>query len=196
MANTYPHNLSASLETSSLVAHQFHSPEVRDVAIKLSRAETSVGLAGGGSPRLDFGTVMSHLLVGSTTGRPRMPAADGDGRRKRRPTGEQEEPRSATYNRSHPHAATMMLSTRAPTALSEYPHCDAPREHSRERHKETARSNIRGGGREHRSSGGGDGRPPRASSPRRHGHGSGRSSASQSPDSSDPYDSCSGTSGS
>ena len=89
-----------------------------------------------------------------------------------------------------------MLPITAPTGLSGYPPCDPPREHSRERHKETLGPNIRGGGPERRSRGGDGGRPARASSPRSHGHGSGRSSASQSPDSSDPYGSRSGSSAS
>ena len=100
------------------MAHQFHAPEVREVAMDLSRDETSLGLAGGGSPRVDFGTVVSHSLVGATTGSPRIPAGEGDGGRKRRRTGEQEEPQSPTYNRSRPHEATMMLPTTAPTGLS------------------------------------------------------------------------------
>ena len=116
-ANTYSHNLSQSLVTRSPVAHQFHPPEVRQVAMDLSRDETSLGLAGGGSRRVDFVTVMSHLLVGAAAGSPRLPAGEAVGGRKRRRPGEQEEPQSPTYNRSRPHEATMMLPTTAPTGF-------------------------------------------------------------------------------
>ena len=185
--------MSPSLVTRTPVAQQFHAPEVRDLGMDLSRDETWLGLACGGSPRVDFGTVMSHLLVGATVGSPRLHAGEGDGGRKRRRTGEQEEPHSPTYNRSRPHEATMMLPTTAPTGLSGYPSCDPQRERSREHHKETSGSNIRGGGPERRSRGGDGSRPARASSPRNHVPGSGRCSASQSLDSSDPYGSSSGT---
>ena len=126
------------------MAHHFHAAEVRDVAMDLSRHGTSLGLAGGGSPRVDFGTVMSHLLVGATPRSLPMPAGEGDDGRKRPRTGEQEEPQSPTYNRSRPHEATLMLPTTAPTGLSGYPPCDPPREPSLERQKETPGSNIRG----------------------------------------------------
>ena len=46
------------------MAHQFPSPEDRDVAIDVSRDATSVGLAGGGSARMDLSKGKSHLLVG------------------------------------------------------------------------------------------------------------------------------------
>ena len=71
MANSYPHNVSPSPVMRSPMAHQFHAPEVRYVAMELSPDVTSVGLATGGSPRVDFGTVMSHLLVGATARSPR-----------------------------------------------------------------------------------------------------------------------------
>ena len=160
--NAYSHNLSPSLLMRSPVAHQPRPPEVRQVAIQLSRDVMSASLEGGGSRRVDFGTVMSHLLVGATAGSPRVPACEGDGGRKRSRPGEDEEQQSRTYNPSRPHEATIILPTTDPTGLSGYPRCDP----QREQRKETSGPNIRGGGTEGKSRGGGAGRPARASSPR------------------------------
>ena len=187
MANPYPHNLSPSLVTRSSVAHQFHAPEVNDVAMDLSRNATSVGIAGGS---ISWGGLRDGgvALAGRrSSGKSSSSCWGRRWRTKSRRTGEQEEPQSPTNIRSITHEATMLLPMTVPSGLSGYRPCDPPREPSRERHKETAALNIRVGGPERRSPGGDGDRPARASSPRNHSHRSGRSSASQSPDSSDPY---------
>ena len=79
ISNPYSRNLSPTLLTRYPLANQFHPAERRDVAMDLSREATSLGLGGGGDPRVDFVTVMSHLQVDATAVSPGMPAGEGDG---------------------------------------------------------------------------------------------------------------------
>lgn len=98
MPNRYPRNFSAPLVTGSPLENQFRSAESRDVAMDLIRNARLLGLACGGAPPMDTGTVISHMLVGLSAGRRRVPARYGDAGVKFRRTGEEEEEESPTEN--------------------------------------------------------------------------------------------------
>ena len=111
IANPYPRNISPPLSTGPTLAHQFRYRVSRDGTLPLSRDATSMGLAEGVSPRVDFGTLVSHVLVVAPERRRRVPAGAGDAGWKPRRTGEQQEAQSPTDNPVRPNEATLVLPT-------------------------------------------------------------------------------------
>ena len=76
MPDPYPRNHPQQQVTRSPLALQFRHAESRDVAMDLSRDSMSLGLEGGGAPRMDLETVLSHGLLGGTVESPRLPAGE------------------------------------------------------------------------------------------------------------------------